>query len=220
MIPEIIHAVALIITIALSFALTKTGLAQYDLQITAVLFIILFVGKKFSTTSPKYNEKYTGRLLESVIFTLVVLSTINSTGGITSPFFFLLYFLLFSLALLLEPIIAITTTLTLVIFFLMSLPTNQDLKSLLPIISLAFLTPFAMFLGEEYKKNEKLKTSNEKIQTDALMFVSLMLKNHLKSVKTAVENFMGDKELHEIKDHTHQMEKLIERFENDGEIKK
>lgn len=206
---EIIHSIILVVAIVFSFILPKTTLAQYDLQISAGLFIILFLSKKYFI--PKTSHS---RLIESVIFTLITLSIINTTGGIESPFFFLVYFLLFSLSLLLEPIISLTTTIALVIFFLVSLPSNQGFKQILPIISLAFLTPFAMFMGEEYKQSEKLKIKSEKLQTETFLFMSLMLKNHLKNIKTAVDNFIGDHQLHEIKTNAQKMEKLIEEFEN------
>ncbi len=212
--PQIIHSISIIITIALSFLFSKSNLAQYDLQISALLFIILFIGKKLVGNSKS-------RFLESIIFTLIVLIIVNSTGGVNSPFFFLIYFLFFSLSLLLESIISVIATLTLVIFFLLTTPPNQELISLLPILSLAFLTPFAMLVGEEHKKNLEFKIQNSKLtnalintKEETFLFLSLMLKNHLKSIKYAIENFMGDHELHEIKKHSREIEKLIEKFEN------
>lgn len=205
---EIIHSGVLLIAILLAFMFPKTNLSSYDLQITAFLFIILYLVKKFFIA-----KNTTSRLIESVIFTLITVSIVTTTGGIASPFFFLIYFLLFSLSLLLEPIIPITTTVVLIILFLFSLPQNQSLKTLLPIFSLAFITPFAMFLGQENTKNEKLKAKNEKLQEDSLLFVSLLLKNHIKNIKEAAENFVGDHELDIIKKAVHRMEKLIDKFE-------
>lgn len=205
---EIVHSIVLIISIALAFTLARTGLSKYDLQLTAVLFIIFFVTKRFVI---KTGAK--SRLIESVIFTLIIVSIVNSTGGVISPFFFLIYFLLFSLSLLLEPIISITATLTLIIMFLLSLPENQDLSRLLPIFSLAFITPFAMLLGQEYLELKNSKLVIQKSQTDALLFISLVLKNHIKSIKQALENFMGDHELQQIRKHTHEIEKMIDKFE-------
>jgi len=205
---EIIHAVILIISIALGFILPKTNLANYDLQLTAFLFVILFLARKFFVAKDSRS-----RLIESVIFTLIIIGIVNTTGAVGSPFFFLIYFLLFSLSLLLEPLISITTTVTLIVFYLLILPQNQDIKTLLPVISLAFITPFALFLGEEHKRSEKLKVKNEKLQEDTFLFISLMLKNHLKNIKEAVENFVGDHELDIIKKSASRMEKLIEKFE-------
>jgi len=205
---EIVHSLVLVFTIVLTFIFPKTNLASYELQITAGLFVILYLAKKIFVP-----ESSQSRLIESVIFTLVILGIINSTGGLSSPFFFLSYFLLFPLSLLLEPIISITTTLTLIIFFLFSLPANQSFSTLLPIISLAFITPCALYLGEEHRKNEKLKVKNEKTKEETFLFLSLLLKNHLKNIKEAIENFVGDHELTSIRKSVSRMEKLIEKFE-------
>ena len=207
---EIVHALILIFAIVLTFIFPKTNLANYDLQITAILFIILYSVKRFIVSKDIYS-----RLIESVIFTLIIMGIVNSTGGLNSPFFFLVYFLLFSLSLILEPIISITTTVTLIIFFLLNLPANQDFKTLLPIISLAFITPFAMFMGQEKMNNEKLKIKNEKNKEDTFLFLSLLLKNHLNNIKEALENFVGDHELGIIRKSVTRMEKLIEKFEKD-----
>ena len=207
---EIVHALILVFAIVLTFIFPKTNLANYDLQITAILFIVLYSIKRFVVTKDVYS-----RLIESVVFTLIIMGVVNSTGGLTSPFFFLIFFLLFSLSLILEPIISITTTVTLIIFFLLNLPANQDFRTLLPIISLSFITPFAMFMGSEKIKNEKLKVKSEKTKEDTFLFLSLLLKNHLRNIKEALENFIGDHQLEIIKKSTQRMEKLIEKFEKD-----
>lgn len=208
MIKKIIHAIILIFTIILAFIFPKTSLAAYDLQISATLFIIFYLVKRYFI-----KESSNSRLIESVIFTLIILGIVNSTGGLTSPFFFLIHFLLFSLSLLLEPIISITTTLALIIFFLLEVPQNQGLKALLPIISLAFITPFAMYMGEEHIESQKAKIKSQKLEEDALLFISLMLKNHIKNIKEAVENYVGDHELGVIRKSADRMEKLIEKYE-------
>ena len=209
----VIHSIVLIITIAIAFLFPKTNLAQYDLQISAVLFIIMFFSRRLINQA--------GRLLESVIFTLVILLIVSTTGNTSSPFFFLIYFLLFALALLMEPIIAITVSFTLMIGFMFSIPPNQEVGTLIPVFSLAFLTPFALLLGQEYVriKNDELRIKNlegkiNQKREDTFLFLSLMLKNHLKNIRSAIENFMGDHELHEIKRNTEKMERLIEKFEN------
>jgi len=207
---EIIHSLILVFAIVLTFIFPKTNLANYDLQITAVLFIILYSVKRFIVAKDIYS-----RLIESVVFTLVIMGIINSTGGLISPFFFLVYFLLFSLSLILEPIISITTTVTLIVFFLLNLPANQDFKTLLPIISLAFITPFAMFMGSEHIKIGQLAEKSEKTKEEIFLFLSLLLKNHLRNIKEALENFVGDHELGIIKKSAQRMEKLIEKFEKE-----
>src|SRR3989344_7248351 len=206
---EIMHALILVFAIVLTFIFPKTNLAQYDLQISAGLFIILYLTKKIFISKNIYS-----RLIESVIFTLVIMGIINVTGGLDSPFFFLIYFLLFSLSIILEPIVSITTTATLIVFFLLNLPQNQNFKTLIPIISLAFITPFAMFLGSEHIKIRQLAEKNEKNKEETFLFLSLLLKNHLKNIRDAAQNFVGDHQLEIIKKSAQRMEKMIEKFEN------
>jgi len=221
---EIFHSISLIFTIAFSFLLVKTPFYQYDLQITALIFIVYFLAKKIALPQAKHSiasgrssyytpQQYPHRLLDSLIFTLLILNIVNSTGATKSPLFFLNYFLIFALSLLLEPIISITTTLTLVIFYLLSLPPNQPIQELLPIFSLPFLTPFALFLGQEYLENQKLKVKSQKLKEDNFLFLSLIIKKHLNNIKEALANFMGDHELHQIKKSVQRMEKLIEEYE-------
>jgi len=205
---EVVHSLILIFTILLGFLFPKSALAQYDLQIATLLFIFFFLVKKIT-----FPDSQPSRLLESVVFTLIVLLIVNTTGAGQSPFFFLIYFLLFSLSLLLEPVIAIIAALTLVIFFILSLPPNQNFSALLPIFSLAFITPFALFLGKEYELNQKLKAKSQKSKEQTFLFLSLILKNHLKNIKKAAENFVGDHQLSIIKKQARAMEKLIDKFE-------
>lgn len=206
---EIIHSIILIISIILAFIFPKTNLSDYELQITAFLFIILYIVKKFFK-----NESSKTRLTESVVFTLIIVGIVASTGLTKSPFFFLIYFLLFSLSLLLEPIISMTASITMIILFIISFPENQSFKEIIPIFSLAFITPFAMFLGQEHIQIKKLKMKNEKLEEDSMLFITLLIKNHLKNIKEAVDNFLGDHELNIIKKSVSRMEKLIEKFEN------
>ena len=81
---EIVHALILVFAIVLTFIFPKTNLANYDLQITAILFIVLYSIKRFVVTKDVYS-----RLIESVVFTLIIMGVVNSTGGLTSPFFFI-----------------------------------------------------------------------------------------------------------------------------------
>lgn len=210
---EVIHSIILIITVALSFLFARSPLAEYDLQFAAVLFILLYITKRWYIPSHPNSH-----LLESVIFTFIVVTVIMTTGAVTSPFFFLLYFLLFSLALFLEPIISLTISISLIIFLLLSLPEDQGLKTLVPVFSLAFLTPFALFMGEQYLKNSKLKTQKSKLESDIankdedrFLFNALVIKTHVKNIRNAAENFMGDKELQEIRHQAARLEELIDR---------
>lgn len=68
-------------------------------------------------------------------------------------------------------------------------------------------------MGQVYIENQDAKIKSQNTQKDTFLFLSLMLKNNLKNIKMAVENFMGDREIDEIKKTTRKMEKLIDEFE-------
>lgn len=204
---ELVHSLILIICIVLAFIFPQTVLAAYDIEIVAGLFILLFIVRRFSFFSKKT------RLFESVIFTFIIIGVVTTTGGLTSPYFFLVHFLLFALTLLLEPIIPIIVTLALMIFFLMSLSGSVTIQQILPIFSLALLTPFALILGNEYEETKRLKKSLSSQQENTFLFLSLMLKNNLKEIQKNLDNFTGDHELGSIKRQVRNMDKMIDMFE-------
>ncbi len=206
---ELVHSFILIVCIALSFVFPQTPLAAYDIEIAAGLFVVLFFARRINLFSRRT------RLLESTVFTLIIMVVVNTTGGLHSEFFFLIYFLLFALTLLLEPIIPIIMTLALMIFYLFTLPANSSLSHLLPIFSLACMTPFALILGNEYEETLRLEKSMKQQKEDTYLFLSLMMKNHLNHIKKSIDNFLGDHELSQIRKQVHSMEKLIDMFEKE-----
>jgi len=205
---ELLHSLILVLCVALAFIFPQTPLVGYDIEIVAGLFVLLFIARKLSFFSKKT------RLFESVIFTFIIVGVITSTGGLSSPYFFLIHFLLFALTLLLEPIIPIIITVTLMLFFLFSLSGPLTITQLLPIFSLALMTPFALILGNEYEETKRLKKSISSQQENTFLFLSLMLKNSLKEMRKNLDNFRGDAELTALKRHVRTMEKQIDMFEN------
>ncbi|MCX6731025.1 MAG: hypothetical protein NTZ55_04200 [Candidatus Roizmanbacteria bacterium] len=205
---ELIHSIILVVCIALAFIFPQTPLAAYDIEIAAALFVILFVARRFSIFSKKT------RLFESVAFTFIIVGVITTTGGLASPYFFLIHFLLFALTLLLEPLIPIIVTITLMLFFLLTMSGNASFMHLLPVFSLALMTPFALILGNEYEETKRLKKSLSNQQENTFLFLSLMLKNNLKEIQKSLDNFSGDHELSAIKRQVRTMDKLIDMFES------
>ncbi|QQG44273.1 MAG: hypothetical protein HYW86_05470 [Candidatus Roizmanbacteria bacterium] len=203
---EILHSILITAALALSFLISKTSLAVYDLQISAFLFIVFFIGKK-------WLDKGQHKLIESLVFAFIINMIVSTTGAAQSPYFFLYYFLLFSLSLFLEPVIAITATIAVIFFSLLSLSQIQTLDQVLPILSLALITPFALFLGEEHIKNQISNVKLQNLEKDSYFFLSLVLKNHINNINQAAENFLGDRELEEIKKNVKRIKKLIEEYE-------
>ena len=206
---ELVHSILLIICIALAFIFPQTALVAYDIEIAATLFALLFVARKFAIFSKRT------RLFESIVFTLVIVGLVNTTGGMNSPFFFLIYFLLFALTLLLEPIISIVATLSLMIFFVLGMQNHATLQELLPLFSLALMTPFALILGNEYEETQRLKKTMSTQTENTDLFLSLMLKNSLHHIQDQIDQFTGDRELQTIQKAVHTMQKQIDMFEKE-----
>jgi len=215
-----IEIFAVVLSFILAVLFSVSPLAQYDLQLVAALFIFYFFFKRFTPAKEKFV------FVEVLIFVFIITSTVFSTGGINSPFFFLLYFLLFAIALILEPVSSLVLTIVMVIMFIGIADTNSGLRELLPVFSLPFIAPFAKYLGDlqrkyyrqklQLKSLEKSKAKSvatqsfEKEQT--LMFLTTVLHSHLEDVEEHLNNFLGDHDLEYLKDKTKELHKVVEGF--------
>jgi len=202
------NIIILTFTIAIGFALPNTNLAKYDLEIAATLFIFFYLSKHIF-----FRHLRTFRIIESTTLTLVVLLTVNTTGGVKSPFFFLVYFLLFSLSLLEAPEVSLGVAFVLIFFYLFSLPPSPEFKTLLPIFSLAFITPFSLYLGKEYLEIQTLKRKESLEQEDFLLFLSLKIKKQLNSTLQLLEETTKSPDVKKIKNKLRKVIKLIDKYE-------
>ncbi|MCR4330086.1 MAG: hypothetical protein NUV65_06100 [Candidatus Roizmanbacteria bacterium] len=193
--------------------------ANYDLQVVAVLFIAYFFLRKQFSMSPFLY------LIEALIFIFIVLMTVFETGGMSSPFFFLLYFLLFAVSLLLTGSISLILTLLLVVLFLFSSPSGS-VMTFMPVFSLPFIAPFAQYLGflkTKYTRQrellgqiEKKKARIEKSKTyekeQTLIFLTTALYRQIEDMNERITNFMGDADLDYLRTKIKQVQKLIHEF--------
>ena len=187
-----LHAFCLVLTILLIWFWTNNiVLSAYSLQLTGLLVVFYFVGRFFLA---KDNKEI---ILDVIIFTAILLLVLSSTGGLGSPFFFLVYFLLFSVALLFDPPTTLTLTLAITLFFANSLTSTH---SALQLLSLIFISPLAIFFGKQYlrlleaqekikillKKSKEQSSISNQLSTDianeetnVLFWLSLNCKNSL-----------------------------------------
>lgn len=155
---ELIHAIVLSITIGISYIINVSSLRPFELQITALIFVVYFILKK---TTKLTKNRYD--LLDAIVFTFVITNIIIATSGLNSPFFFLSYVLIFTLALLLEPTISIFVSFCLIFVFFLTAGDISSIEQIIPLASLPLITPFAMLLGSEYEKNQQLKKINAQL---------------------------------------------------------
>ena len=100
------------------------------------------------------------------LFALInlVLILILSTGGISSPAFFLLYFLSFAVAFVFDPKVVFVFTIgSIVLFFPQALKTDLT-RNLIMLFSLFLLSPVAFFLGIDYQKKQEVKKRTDKMK--------------------------------------------------------
>ena len=205
---EVIDTIILISAVIFSFSISKVNLESYEFPIAVIMFICLFLVKKI--IFPKHRV---WRVIEAFIFILITLFTVLTTGGINSPFFFLIYFLLFSLSLLFEPMVSLSISMVIILIFIIITGPNVPFRSLIPIFSLAFLSPFALILSQEQGEIEKLKLHDKALKENTYLFLSLTLKKHLKSILEIAENIRERHQSEGVKKQVKIIEKLIERYE-------
>lgn len=199
----ILHSLFLIAAVVLAYIWTSNPeLSYYTLQLTAV-FILFFFLNQFISRRRRQKVNLT---IDAVIFTMVILLLVSSTGGLTSPLFFLIYFLMFGLALLFEPPITLSLTLAMIIFFVLTPTKEEPLTEILQLFSLLLITPLALFFGRQYlqllESEEKIKILEEESQilegeiekeeTDILLWTTLELKKDLTDILDRVSTLLAD----------------------------
>lgn len=153
------------LTVILAFIISISPLASYGLQIAALLMLI-YVGVSFLIRKRilSVNLKVT---LDVLVFSLTTSLLIFTTGGFTSPVFFLSYFLLFGVSLFSSPITATAITITFALLFLVA-PKQDFWLDLLQIGSLLSIAPLSILFGKQYLKvleDKRMITGlNQKVQ--------------------------------------------------------
>lgn len=207
----ILHSLFLITAVVLAFFWTNSPvLSAYTLQLIAFFVILFFINqflaRKKDSFKPASFLKISNLTIDAVVFTLIVMLLVYSSGGLTSPLFFLVYFLMFGLSLLFEPAITLSLTGIIIIFFLLT-PGKQDpLAEALQLLSLILITPLALFFGNQYlkllKSQEKIKILEDEkkiveeqisqTETNTLLWTSLNLRKGLTEILDEVSNLLAD----------------------------
>lgn len=215
------HTVVLILTIFISYIIAMTLGTRFELEILAGIFIVYILLKKFLPQQSWDTGLTSHHMIDSVLFTGIIMLIVLSTGGTTSPLYFLTYFLLFALALMAEPITSATSAIAIMFALFVHVPETRTFNDILLICSIPFMVPFSLYIGSTHATMKKKKNSRRSeqsmssaVQTDALLFVSTVVRGHLNSMSSLIENFRGDHELSELKATVRRLEKLIDKFES------
>lgn len=146
---QFILPISAVITVLLAFVISVSPLSDYGLQVAALMLAIyagvsFLIRKRILSTDLKIT-------LDVLVFSLTISLLIFTTGGFTSPVFFLSYFLLFGVALFSSPITATAITITFALLFLAA-PKADFWLDLLQIGSLLAITPLSVIFGKQYLK--------------------------------------------------------------------
>ncbi len=182
---------------------TTENLSFYTLQLVGLLILIYFLKNSLKQQKPTTtNLSNINKVLDVLILTSVILLLIFSTGGLSSPLFFLTYFLLFGISFLFEPKLSIAYSIIMIVFFGYqsgigpSSSLGESPHNLLRLFSLLLVSPLALFFGQQFLQNladkNRIKIyqekwlSNEKSlenqETNALFWLSLNFKQTLAEI--------------------------------------
>ena len=118
-----------------AFLFSLSPFTHFTPQLLAVLGIITIVLSRYLRPAVYY------------LLSLIISILVFTTGGLNSPLFFLIYFLLFAIAFQNPP--STTLAYSLLLIALLSQSLNSPV-SLIPLISLVFISPLAWFIGRQY----------------------------------------------------------------------
>jgi hypothetical protein len=182
------------LTTILGYLISVSNLNLFLPQIVAIISIIYLITLHFKHVSSPY------------IIALLVNVLVFSTNGLGSPLLFLDYFLLFVIAFQNTPIITLGYSFVIVFFLAQSL--NSSL-SLIPLISLLFITPLAWLIGRQIQTTAKLQRHVGQSQTDVFLWLSLQFKTSLVEIIDSTSQLLGNPHLsHTEKSELHKINEL------------
>lgn len=100
------------------------------------------------------------------------------------------------------------------ILFTFNLGTNQQMNTLLPIISLGFISPFALYLGSEYEQLKNEIKVNQEMEEETLLFMTLEVKKYLDENDDIIDKHRNRTELSTIKSNNQKLRSLINKFDS------
>ena len=200
----LIHSLFLITAVVLTYLWTSSAdLSTYTIQLIAV-FILFYFANQFAFKKKPLNK--TKKIIDALIFTLVILLLVGSTGSLSSPLFFLVYFLMFGLALLIGPTATLALALAMVLLFGLTSEKTEPAREAMQLFSLLLVAPLASFFSSQYlkaleaedkitilkKESGILEEQIKDEETDILLWTSLNLKQSLVNILEETTDLLSD----------------------------
>lgn len=200
----LIHSLFLITAVVLTYLWTSSNsLSGYTIQLIAVFILFYFANQFFFKKKPLNKTK---KIIDALIFTLVILLLVGSTGSLSSPLFFLVYFLMFGLALLVGPTATLALALAMVLLFGLTSEKTEPTREAMQLFSLLLVAPLASFFSSQYlkaleaedkitilkKETGILEEQIKDEETDILLWTSLNLKRGLVNILEETTDLLSD----------------------------
>jgi ABC-type nickel/cobalt efflux system permease component RcnA len=125
--------------------------------------------------------------------------------------------LLFAISFFLEPVIALTATVTIILLFSLQITNATTLQPFIALGSVGLFTPFAMFMIQQYRqaKNSAHNTSDlRKAVRRDVKAIAYILDQHANTIERAATHFQGDHELDIIKKNAQNLKQVVKQLQN------
>lgn len=201
----------------IAYLISLSPIKEFSPQVIALCSIILiFVSLK---------KKKLSLHLVAFIITLIVLET----GSLSSPVFFFIYFLLFVIAFQSPPSVTLGYSIALILILSGSL---NSATSLIPLLSLLFITPLTAFVSTQYLETKHLSEEVGTQETEVLLWYSLKFKKFMNQTLTSTDFLLQNRsltpvqkaEIYKIKNHVQSLidssKELTEQIEDSPHEKK
>ena len=189
---KFVRTLLLSLSIIFVFAWTSSpALNIYNLQLTGALILLYFVSRII------FRSVARSFYVATIVLICIVLLLIFSSGGISSPIFFILDFLLFAIALLLAPYQAAVASVILISIFIFQNHSSLNTSIIVNLLSLVLITPLAVVFSKNYLQNLQsegkitlLKEAIKDEQSDSLLWISTTAKPSLATVLNSLTDIV------------------------------
>ncbi len=183
----LVHSITIIISSLVPFIwIQNSSTAPYTLQLCGALVMLYIVFRKI--LGKTYHEN-TQSVLTILTLNSITQLLIISTGGATSPLFFLYYFLIFAFSLVYESFQGLTLSLITVSLFWFYYHQNLSPQLVANLFSLLLIFPLSQSFSTSLLKNleskgkiKLLEKTIEREETDSLLWINTEAKPTLNSV--------------------------------------
>lgn len=175
---------SLCLSALIGFVLPLTPLNYYFPQLIALLTLLLVLHLYFSPSHLNFGP------LRLFLLATIVHLCLFATHGLQSPFYFLLYFLILLISFRHPPTTSLIYTVCLILFLSQTL---NSIPSLLNLLSLLLITPFAWLISRQEQLFNLASTTISAQESDTNLWLSLKLKDKINRINSLCQQLVNTK---------------------------